>query len=68
MPAGLIPFHQGKGKMLFNPTQMHQCAQGIFLTAFFFLFFFFCQVVFTPEPWSERDISSGLMIVLPVSA
>lgn len=52
--------------MLFNPTQMHQCAQGKFLKAFF-LFLFSVRLYLLMNRGSMSDISSGLMTLLSVS-
>lgn len=52
--------------MLFNPTQMHQCARGKFLRAFF-LFFFSVKLYLLMNHGSMRDVSSGLMTLLSVS-
>lgn len=49
--------------MLFNPTQMHQCAQGKFLKAFFFSFFS-VRLYLLKNGGSMSDISSGLMILI----
>lgn len=69
MPTKLIPFGQGKGKEGCFLTLL-RCISVLreYFLQLFFLLLFYCQVVFTPDPWSERDISSGLMILLPVPA
>lgn len=68
MPTELDSFCQGKGKEGCFVTLL-RCISVLreYFLKLFFPIPFFCQVVFTPEPWSGRDISSGLMILLPVS-
>ena len=52
--------------MLFNPAQMHQCAQGKFLKALF-LFLFSVRLCLLMNCGSMSDISSRLMTLLSVS-